>query len=225
MREHREEQGAMSEEKGRRRSEKKDTERGKRKEIYEEAGKETYGEKRDTDREEHRNKRKERWLHWLGTEVAVEYKACLYFFVILFYYAMYRVFRGIYTASLIHMTEIIFATYGMGYLQVLVLDNFDEAEQFRGKELGLSILCAGLYTGISYLFGWFDREAAATGIFAFFCMAAYGCAFLANKAKRYADTMHLNAMLRAYQKGGGSEETSPLEIREEVNEQKGVSGE
>ena len=138
--------------------------------------------------------------------MAVEYKACIYFFVFLFYYAVYRVLQGIYTASILHMTEMIFATYGMGYLQVLVLDNFDEAEHFRGKELGLSLLCAVLYTGVSYLFGWFDRDVAATGIFVLFCIAAYGCAFLANKAKRYVDTKHLNALLQAYQKGAGEEE-------------------
>ncbi len=152
------------------------------------------------------DRRKEQWLQWLGTEVAVEYKACIYFFIFLFYYAVYRVLQGIYTASLLHMAEMILATYGMGYLQVLVLDNFDEAEHLRGKELGLSALCAALYTIISYLFGWFDREIIATGIFVFFCVAAYACAFLANKAKRYVDTKQLNAMLQAYQKGACGEE-------------------
>nr|WP_305141933.1 DUF3021 family protein [uncultured Acetatifactor sp.] len=147
------------------------------------------------------SRKKEKWLHWLGTEVAVEYKACLYFFVIHFYYSIYQVTGEIYTVSLVHMMEMIFATYGMGYLQVLALDNFDEAEHFRRKELALSLLCAALYTAVSYLLEWFDREVLATGGFFIYCMAAYGCAYLANKWKRYVDTKRLNAMLRAYQKG------------------------
>ena len=121
--------------------------------------------------------------------------------VILFYYSIYQVTGEIYTVSLVHMMEMIFATYGMGYLQVLALDNFDEAEHFRRKELALSLLCAALYTAVSYLLEWFDREVLATGGFFIYCMAAYGCAYLANKWKRYVDTKRLNAMLRAYQKG------------------------
>lgn len=155
---------------------------------------------------------------YLRTEVAVDYKACLYFFVILFFYSMYLIFHKIYAASLLHMTEIIFVTYVMGYLQVLALGNFDEAEHFTRREFLFTLLCSLLYAGISYLFGWFDRNAAVTGIFAAYCVIAYLSAYLANKVKRGMDTERLNELLRAYREGGmGNEchrdEKSDQELR------------
>lgn len=170
--------------------------------------------------------RKKRWLRCLGREVAVEYKACLYFFAILFFYACYLMAQGIYAASLLHMLEMILATYGMGYLQVLVLDNFDEAERFSAGQCICILLCSCLYTGIGYLFAWFDRRAAVTVGFLFYCIFLYICAWLANKAKRYVDTEELNEMLQRYQSRkrkdagkqtlGSSAEDSGNPVREET---------
>ena len=143
---------------------------------------------------------------YLTVEVIVDYKDCLYFFVILFFYAVYLLLHKVYAASLLHMAEIILSTYGMGYLQILVMGNFDEAESFTKKELFLTLLCSLLYAALSYLFGWFDRSPAATGIFAVYCIIAYLSAYLANKIKRKADTEQLNELLRTYQKGGNRNE-------------------
>ena len=138
----------------------------------------------------------------LSVEIGVEYKACLYFFVILFFYSMYLFIHGIYEASLLHMLEMIVTAYGMGYLQVLVLDNFDEAERLRGKELLYLLLCAALYTGISFLCGWFDGSIVVTAVFAVYCILIYMCAFLANRVKRCIDTEQLNVMLQEYKRRG-----------------------
>lgn len=143
---------------------------------------------------------KEILRRWLSVEVGVEYKACLYFFVFLFYYCVYLLLHGIYSASLLHMGEMICATYGMGYLQVLVLGNFDESDRYSVRELLLTILCSAAYTGVSYLCGWFDRQPAATAFFALYCAAAYFCANLVNRLKRDADTERLNVMLQGYQR-------------------------
>ena len=100
------------------------------------------------------------------------------------------------------MLEMIFATYGMGYFQVLVLDNFDEAERLTGKKWLYLLFCAALYTGISFLGGWFDGNIAATAIFALYCVLMYVCAYLANRVKRNIDTEQLNVMLQEYKRGG-----------------------
>ena len=57
--------------------------------------------------------------------------------------------------------------YIMGYLQVMLLKNFDEAENITRREFLSMLLCTAIYTGCSYLFCWFDRSLLATG--AFFC--------------------------------------------------------
>ena len=148
----------------------------------------------------------EKLRRYLSTEIGIEYKACLYFFAILFFYSMYLIVHGIYAANLLHMLEMILATYGMGYLQVLVLDNFDEAEGLTRKELLYLLVCAALYTGISYLGGWFDGNMVATAIFAMYCVLMYICAIFANRVKRNIDTEQLNVMLQEYKRGGMRED-------------------
>lgn len=144
----------------------------------------------------------EGFRRYLSMEIGIEYKACLYFFVILFFYAMYRVVMGVYEASLLHMLEMICATYGMGYLQVLVLGNFDEAEELSPGWLFKDVLCSGIYVGISGLGGWFDGNKTAAAAFAAFCIAMFFCGYLANRLKRRIDTEQLNVMLQQYKRGG-----------------------
>ena len=67
---------------------------------------------------------------YLTEEIGVEFKACLYFFCILFFYAMYRVLNGNFEASIVHMAEMILLTYGMCYVQLYFMNNFDEGERF-----------------------------------------------------------------------------------------------
>ena len=74
------------------------------------------------------------WERYLTKEIGIEFKACLYFFAILFFYCMYRILTGSLDASIIHMAEMIFACYIIGYIQVYLLWNFDEAEALGLKE-------------------------------------------------------------------------------------------
>lgn len=148
--------------------------------------------------------KKQKWSRafrrYLSIEIGIEYKACIYFFVILFFYAMYRVIIGVYEASLLHMLEMICATYGMGYLQVLALGNFDEADGLSAGWVLKDVLCSGIYVGISALGGWFDGNAAVTAAFAAFCTVMLFCGYLVNKLKREIDTEQLNVMLQQYKR-------------------------
>ena len=74
---------------------------------------------------------------YLAEEISIEFKACLYFFCILFYYSVYRLVDDRTEASIIHMAEMIVMTYGMGYAQVYLLSNFDEADSLKVKEIFL----------------------------------------------------------------------------------------
>lgn len=137
---------------------------------------------------------------YLRDEIAIEYKACLYFFAILFFYCVYLICNGIYAASIRHMFEMILATYIMGYLQVYGFFNFDEAEKLSGREAAALFFCTGLYTTASFCFRWFERNTVVTGIFFFYVLFMYWCAYLVNKIKRTIDTENLNKMLKEYKK-------------------------
>lgn len=136
---------------------------------------------------------------YLTIEIGIEFKACLYFFCILFFYSMYRLIGGNLQASIIHMAEMILLTYGVGYLQVLVLDNFDEGERIRGKEICYILLCSLIYVGISFWGKWFDRNLAVTVGYFCYMVFAYICAFLVYKLKREIDGKILNEDLKAFQ--------------------------
>lgn len=147
----------------------------------------------------HKKKWPEGFRKYLETEVQVEYKACLYFFAILFFYCCYLLFQGVYAARILHMAEMIFCTYIVGYVQICLLGNFDEAERFGGKEFLSAAGCTVIYVFVSYLCGWFDKNPAVTAGFAAFLLFGYACLFLVNKIKRGAETKQLNKLLLLYQ--------------------------
>ena len=95
------------------------------------------------------------WERYLTKEIGIEFKACLYFFGVLFYYCTYRLCIGVTVAEILHMAEMIFLTYAVGYLQVYVLWNFDEADAMSKKELIGIIICTIIYTVVSYIGNWF----------------------------------------------------------------------
>lgn len=136
---------------------------------------------------------------YLSKEIGIEFKACLYFFCILFYYSMYRLANGSVNASIIHMAEIIFTTYFMGYAQVYLLSNFDEGDCLRLREIFYIVLCSIIYTAISYVGNWFDRNVYVSIGFVFYMVFAYVCAFWVYKIKRTIDGKFLNDDLKKFQ--------------------------
>lgn len=145
------------------------------------------------------NRKVSLWELYLTKEIGIEFKACLYFFAFLFYYCMYRVLGGVYDASILHMTELILACYIIGYIQVYLLWNFDEADKLGGKEIFAMILCIAVYCGLSYLFNWFDKNLLATALFAAYILLVYFCVYLIYKYKRQIDDKKLNEDLKLFQ--------------------------
>lgn len=148
------------------------------------------------------------WEHYLTREIGIEFKACLYFFCILFFYSMYKISCGIYEASILHMAEMIGMTYVMGYIQVYVLAGFDEGEHLRGRELFYMILCSLVYTGISFAAGWFDRKTVVSAGFFLYMMLVYLCAFLVYSSKRRIDEKLLNEDLKNFKERHEHEESN-----------------
>lgn len=137
---------------------------------------------------------------FLSLEIGIEIKACLYFAIILFYYFLYCFLQGSLYASIVTMIKIVLTNYAMSYLQVYFLQNFDEGERFDKKTVLLSVLCAALYTAVSYLFNWYDRNAAATIGYFFYMLLCYFCVCLIYKIKRDIDTVRMNQELENFKK-------------------------
>lgn len=139
------------------------------------------------------------WELYLTKEIGIEFKACLYFFAFLFYYCVYRLINGVYDASILHMTELILACYIIGYIQVYLLWNFDEADTLKAKEIVGMVGCTCVYCLISWLFNWFNKNLLVTLIFAAYILLVYVCVYLIYKYKRIIDDKKLNEDLKLFQ--------------------------
>ncbi len=139
------------------------------------------------------------WEKYLTHEIGIEFKACLYFFAILFFYCVYRLTQGSLSADMIHMAQMILSCYIIGYLQVYVFDNFDEADRLGKKGWTGMAVCLALYSLISYCFGWFDQKWVVTLLLAVYLLITYICVFLIYRTKRRIDDKKLNEELRLFQ--------------------------
>ena len=137
---------------------------------------------------------------YLASEIGIEFKACLYFFAILFFYSMYQIWQDSFFASIILMAEMILSTYIMGYIQVYLLGNFDEAEQLGWREILASVFCSIVYSGVSFLGKWYDRNITITVLFFCYILFCYICVFFVYKVKRDVDTAVLNHELENFKK-------------------------
>lgn len=144
-----------------------------------------------------------RFKKYLSVEIGIEFKACLYFFAVLFFYAMYQIIQGSLYASIILMAEMIFTTYIMGYVQVYLLGNFEEAEHFGIKEALSILFCTVIYTALSYLLNWYEKNLIATALFFFYVLLCYVSVFLIYRLKREIDTAELNRELEHFKNRKG----------------------
>jgi hypothetical protein len=140
---------------------------------------------------------------YLAEEIRIDFKACLYFFCMVFFYSVFRIMHGSWEASIIHMAEMIASNYIMGYVQVYLLDNFDEADAFKGKEFLKTLMCSIIYAVVSWVCGWFDRSIAVTLIYLGYMVICFICTYLSYKVKRNIDSKLLMDDLRKYKEGNG----------------------
>ena len=141
------------------------------------------------------------WESYLTKEIGIEFKACLYFFAILFFYCVFRLMNGSRDAEILHMAEMIFTCYIIGYIQVYLFGNFDEAETLGIRECAGTIVCTLLYCLVSYFGAWFEKRISVTLILAAYLLVTYFCVFLIYKSKRKIDDKKLNEELRLFQAG------------------------
>ncbi len=134
----------------------------------------------------------------LLTEIGIEFKAALYFYPILFFYMGYELISDRTQLDIFSVVQMIAATYLMGFAQVYLMENFDEAECVTWKEICKAAICSAIYTGAGWLLCWFDRSVPVTIGFFFFMLVCYGCAYWLYSFRRSASTKTLNRELEAY---------------------------
>lgn len=152
-------------------------------------------------------KRFKRFLRW---EIEIDFKACLYFFIIFFYYSVCRILGGSREADIVAAAEMIMTTYFMCYAQVYLLRNFDESGQIGVYETAAAAGCSLIYGAVSYAFGWFERNMAATALFVSYMLVSYLCMFLCYYIRRKLDTRQLNLELEAFKKAGRKNEREEI---------------
>lgn len=138
------------------------------------------------------NKNVNLWERYLTKEIGIEFKACLYFFAILFFYCCYLLINKTYSAEILIMSEMILSTYIVGYIQVWVFNNFDEADEIKGREIAGFIVCSLIYIAEAQILNWFNRDIKVLLIFAFYVVFLYVCVFYIYKCRRRIDNKLLN---------------------------------
>lgn len=151
-----------------------------------------------------RSRRKlwKKFMSLLRVEIAVEYKSCLYFACILFFYFAYLMMGKIYYASILFMFEMIMSAYVMSYLQIYLFRDSDGADRLGAKEAAGILVCTCLYGGCSFRLGWFGESLLAALVFSGYMLLVYLCVYFLNKVKRALDTEHLNRMLAEFKEKG-----------------------
>jgi len=136
---------------------------------------------------------------YLTKKIGVEIKCCLMFFLILCFYCGWRLLGGIREASIMHMLEMVILAYLLGWIQALIGSDFDEVDRLGAKDWAVVLGGSGIYTLASFIFGWFEKNAAVTTAFGGYMVIAYLCTFLIYKIKRAIDAKLLNDDLRQFQ--------------------------
>ena len=139
----------------------------------------------------------------LLNEIAIDFKACVYFFCVVFFYGVVQICRGKTNVSLLTLAEIVITNYIICYIQTYLFNNFDESDHFGSVEVAGILTCTFLYVAASLMMNWFDGSELVTALFAGFIILTYVCIILCFIVKRKLDTRQLNKLLNDYKQHEG----------------------
>lgn len=146
--------------------------------------------------------RKKLWVvieRWLTIKIGVEIRCCLTFFLMMFFYCVYRLVCGSAEANIWHITEMILTAYLFGWVQALLHADFDEMDGLGLKEWAVMIAGAAVYTIAAVLGGWFDGQTLPAALFCVYMVGCGLCTVLICWIKRTIDARLLNDDLREFQ--------------------------
>lgn len=136
---------------------------------------------------------------YLTRKIGVEIKCCVMFFMLLCFYAGYKLICGFREADIFHMLEMVILAYILGWIQMLAGSDFDEVDSLNGKDWAVVAGGSAVYSLASFVLGWFEKDLAITLLFAVYMVIAYLGVFLIHKIKRVIDAKFLNNDLQKFQ--------------------------
>lgn len=136
---------------------------------------------------------------WLTIKIGVEVRCCLTFFLMAFFYCVYRLWSGSAEASIWHLAEMMAAAYLFGWVQALLHADFDEMDRLGLKEWAVLIAGAAVYALTAWLGGWFAGSAPMTGVFFVYMVGCGLCTLLIYWIKRTIDSRLLADDLKEFQ--------------------------
>lgn len=142
----------------------------------------------------------------LVNEISIDFKACVYFFCVVFFYCVAKLCQGIFSVKIITLLEIVLTNYVICYIQTYLFKNFDESDRFGTNETAGILTCTFLYTAASLLFDWFGGSEIATAIFALYIIFTYICVILCYIVKRRLETKQLNKLLNSFKQNEGRDQ-------------------
>lgn len=135
---------------------------------------------------------------YLTRKIGVEIKCCLMFFMVMCFYAVYKLICGFQEANIFHMLEMVMLAYILGWIQMLLGSDFDEVDRLNLKDWFVVTGASVVYVLASLIFNWFDRSIAVTLIFALYMVISYLSIFLIHTMKRVIDAKLLNEDLEKF---------------------------
>ena len=140
---------------------------------------------------------------WITIKIGVEVRCCMTFFLMAFFYCMYRLLTGSAEASIWHLAEMMGAAYIFGWIQALLHADFDEMDRLGLKEWAVLISGAAVYALTAWLGGWFAGSALITGLFFVYMVGCGLATLLIYYIKRTIDSRLLVDDLREFQQRTG----------------------
>ncbi|MEE1075879.1 MAG: DUF3021 family protein [Acutalibacteraceae bacterium] len=142
---------------------------------------------------------------YLTRKIGVEIKCCVMFFMLLCFYAGYKLICGFHDANIFHMIEMVMLAYILGWIQMLIGSDFDEVDRLNIKDWFVVIGGSAIYSLVSFAFSWFERNIVVTLIFAVYMVIAYLGIFLIHTIKRAIDAKLLNNDLKKFKQRDNKE--------------------
>lgn len=136
---------------------------------------------------------------WITIKIGVEVRCCLSFFLMLFFYCVYRLLGGVTEANIWHISEMIAIAYLFGWVQALLHADFDEMDRLGLREWAVIISGSVVYGLTAWLGGWFDKSVIAAMLFALYMIGCGLCTLLIYYIKRSIDAKLLNDNLKEFQ--------------------------
>ena len=136
---------------------------------------------------------------WITIKIGVEVRCCLTFFLMTFFYCVYRLLTGTTAADIWHLTEMIAIAYLFGWVQALLHADFDEMDRLGPKEWAVLVCGAAVYALTAWLGGWFAGSGLITALFFVYMVGCGLATLLIYYIKRTIDSRLLGDDLKQFQ--------------------------